>query len=1205
MDFEVGLEVTPRSVYEPKGIPETFQTRVSEQPVLFRLLSMNASQFCQWMPTRSFGYFLPGLLVLMLVGTPLFAQDILLSDFEETNYIWLPGGFWTPTGDCFGSGPAQGTLPNQQTVEGYLGKGLVDTYLNGDAAIGALTSPPFIIRRNYIKFLVGAGNHRGQTCINLMVGGLVVRSAVGMGDREQLDWLQWNVSAFTNQSAQLQIVDTFTSGWGHINVDQIIETDQSLSCVFVASQHYLNLPVQLNATNHLVELITNGIVSQEFNVGLATDEAVPDFYALVDLTPLQSQEVLVRIDSQLATPSQLATSFIQTNILITDVPVYQELLRPLYHYTARRGWNNDANGMVYLNGKYHLCYQHNPYGCVWGNMHWGNSVSTDLVHWTELPEALYPDNLGTEYSGSTVVDCNNSAGFGTNALVAFFCSAGGENRMSSGQPFTQNMAYSLDQGQTWNKYTNNPVVPNVAGDNRDPKVIWYALGNKWVMALYLNNNDFGFFSSTNLINWTQNSTFTFPGAVECPEIFPLPLDGDTNNLLWIFWAGGGQYDVGQFDGDSFTPQYGPFHLNGGNNFYAAQTFNNIPASDGRRILMAWAAGGNYPNMPFNGGMTFPIQLTLATTAGKPLMYANPVNEVRLLRASTNSWPAQPLADGTNVMSGTTGEAFELDACFRPGTATNLTFTLRGTPVSYNCQSQQVYCQGLTNALVPSNGLVNLHFLVDRGTLEIFGNNGLIYMPMSINPLAGPQPLSLVATGNGLVLDSLNLYTLGSAWAAAPPYITAQPGPASTAEVGGAASLGVTAASTTLPLSYQWFNDGRPVSGATNRTLSVFPVPATNVNYVVVVSNAGGSVTSSVAPLTVLAPYPVAYWRMERQIEAPNNEGVPTWPGVEDTDTNSGQGIYTTGTLLAAVDDLITFNGLAGGAVMLSTNVAPASMFVNGHSAGNFSYNAQAITNVDGCLFFPQDQYGDELDFTGPFSIELFFKTDGNRSEAGAMELVSQGTDTGQVFRYGLAVNEAGPGTVRFTLANSSLPPGQVVDLMGTNYADGQWHYLLAVCDTMAGTNGQLRLTIVNPDGSQAGATNNLPAGFLPLPAADDGNLFLGRYTYPVSVNPETFLGFIDEVQITAGVVPDTRRIGKVPAIDNHPRIGGVSAGTNGVSFQWTGAAANNFLVQWMPNLGASWQTIATLPSADGIAFYLDTNNARLKAPVGFYQVLFQ
>jgi hypothetical protein len=395
-------------------------------------------------------------------------------------------------------------------------------------------------------------------------------------------------------------------------------------------------------------------------------------------------------------------------------------------------------------------------------------------------------------------------------------------------------------------------------------------------------------------------------------------------------------------------------------------------------------------------------------------------------------------------------------------------------------------------------------------------------------------------------------------------------------------------------------------------LSVFPIPSTNANYWVVVSNAGGAVTSSVAALSVLPPFQIAYWRMESQIEAPNNVGVPTWPGITDADTNVGQGIYTTGTLSAAVDDLITFNGLPGQPVTLSADVPPASMFVNGRSGGNHSYNAEAITNVDGCLFFPQDQYGDEMDFTGPFSIELYFKTDGNQSGAGIMELFCQGTDVAGFpaakFRYGIDLNEAGAGAARFALANSRLAQTNVLDLAATNYADGQWHYLLAICDTLTETNGQMRLTIVNQDGSEASATNNLPVGFLPLPAEDDGNAFVGRYNYPDAAdggNPRTFLGFLDEVQITSGVVPDTWRIGKVPSLDNFPRISGVSVGTNGVNFQWTGAATNNFVVQWAPRLAVVWQTIATLPSLNSLGAFTDTNASRLTNPASFYRILAQ
>ncbi|MGA2248631.1 MAG: hypothetical protein ABSH48_27055 [Verrucomicrobiota bacterium] len=483
---------------------------------------------------------------------------------------------------------------------------------------------------------------------------------------------------------------------------------------------------------------------------------------------------------------------------------------------------------------------------------------------------------------------------------------------------------------------------------------------------------------------------------------------------------------------------------------------------------------------------------------------------------------------------------------------------------------------------------------------------ILWMPVTNNPFASGNQWSLIVSpANVNCYYSLHTNS-GSAWiyaSARPiPSIYTQPAP-ETVNEGGPASLSVTA-SGIGPLFYQWCDDSQPIPGATNSSQVIFPAVA-GANYDVVISNAGGSVTSSIAPLTIRAPYLVAYWRMEGQITAPNNAGAPTFVGVADSATNSGQGIFTTGSLPAAVDDLIAFNGLPGDPVTLSTNVAPDSMFVNQHSAGRFSYNAETIANVDGCLFFPQDQYGDEMDFTGPFSIELFFKTDGNRSGAGKMQLVSQGTDTGQVFRYGINANEAGPGGIRFKIANDNLGQFNQIDLTGVNYTDGQWHYLLAVCDTMAGANGQLRLTIANPDGSQASATNHLQAGFLPLPATDNGNLFLGRNTYPVNVAPETFLGLIDEVQITAGVVPDTWRIGCVPAIDNHPLISRVSFGTNGFSFRWNGAAMNNFLVQWTPELGMAWQTIAILPSAASQGFYTDSDFSGTAARSRFYRIVSQ
>jgi hypothetical protein len=229
-----------------------------------------------------------------------------------------------------------------------------------------------------------------------------------------------------------------------------------------------------------------------------------------------------------------------------------------------------------------------------------------------------------------------------------------------------------------------------------------------------------------------------------------------------------------------------------------------------------------------------------------------------------------------------------------------------------------------------------------------------------------------------------------------------------------------------------------------------------------------------------------------------------------------------------------------------------------------------------------------------------------------MELFCQGTDgaayPGARFRYGIDLNEAGTGALRFAVANAALAQTNVVDLTGLNYADGRWHYLQAICDPMGGNAGQLRLTTVNTDGTEVQGTNNLPPGFLPLPVEDDGNGFVGRFNYHDAANggdPRTFIGEIDEVQVISGVEPDDWRVGLIPTIDNHPHINSVSSGTNGVALQWTGAAVNQFVVQWVPQLGNTWQTIATIPSASALSSFLDTNVNRINEPMGFYRILSQ
>ena len=316
---------------------------------------------------------------------------------------------------------------------------------------------------------------------------------------------------------------------------------------------------------------------------------------------------------------------------------YKEAYRPQFHFTPKTNWTNDPNGLIHYKGEFHLFFQHNPFGIDWGNMTWGHAVSTDLVHWKQLPHAIHPDGLGTIFSGSGVVDWKNTGGFQTgdeSVLVNFYTSAG--SHAPKEVPFTQSIAYSNDRGRSWTKYEGNPVIEHIERDNRDPKVIWHEPTQKWVMALYLDQNDYALFGSTNLKEWTRLSDLQIPDT-ECPDIFELPVDGDPDNTKWVFWGAAGKYYVGNFDGTTFIPEGDAQRADHGANFYAAQTWSDVPESDGRRTQIAWMSGSKPPDMPFNQQMSFPCELTLRTTSEGIRLHREPVAEIENIHTYTHAW----------------------------------------------------------------------------------------------------------------------------------------------------------------------------------------------------------------------------------------------------------------------------------------------------------------------------------------------------------------------------------------------------------------------------------------------------------------------------------------------------------------------------------------------------------------------------------------
>ncbi len=447
-----------------------------------------------------------------------------------------------------------------------------------------------------------------------------------------------------------------------------------------------------------------------------------------------------------------------------DDTLYKEKYRPQFHFTAKKNWLNDPNGLIYYNGEYHMFFQHNPSGIDWGNMTWGHAVSPDMVHWEQLPHAIEPDELGTIFSGSGVVDWDNTSGFQTgeeSVLVVIYTSAG--EFAPKETAYTQSIAYSNDSGRTWTKYENNPVLSNLAKGNRDPKVIWHNPTKKWVMALYLENNDFALFGSSDLKSWTKLSDVHLPDSSECPDLFELPVDGNPDHTKWVFWGANGRHFIGTFDGEHFTAEGDVLRSEHGANCYAAQTWSDIPSSDNRRLQIAWMSGGKYPDMPFNQQMAFPCELTLRTTADGIRMFRKPVREIETIHMRRHTWNDERLAPATNLLDGIEGELFDIRAEIELGEASAVGFGVRGENIHYDIDTQTLTCLEKSALLQPIDGRIELQILVDCTSMEVFGNDGRLSMSSCFLPDTTNKSLRIFASGAEARITSLEVYELHSVW----------------------------------------------------------------------------------------------------------------------------------------------------------------------------------------------------------------------------------------------------------------------------------------------------------------------------------------------------------------------------------------------------------------------------------------------------------
>jgi fructan beta-fructosidase len=453
---------------------------------------------------------------------------------------------------------------------------------------------------------------------------------------------------------------------------------------------------------------------------------------------LQGKEITIKPIDGTKLPSGYEKSFgligIGDGLPADRIADYAKPYRNQFHASTRRGWNNDPNGMVYRDGKYHLYYQHNPFGIGWGNMHWGHFESSDLIHWREKPIALYQKTVrDMMFSGGGFVDFNNSAGLGENTQFAAFTSTGrGEC-----------LAYSTDGGLTFTELLENPVVEH---KGRDPKIIWYEPEQKWVMAVYdvsectetkavpmVGNQkhqfaNCAFYESKDLRNWNRTGAFTDPdrSAVhECPELFELSVDGESR---WILYGAKNRYFIGHFDGKTFKKESGP-HGSSHGAFYAAQTFSDVP--DGRRIQIGWVRTATYPkqfpNQIVNQSFSLPHELSLRKTPDGLRMAFNPVKEVEKLRGKK--------LDGLQSCE---GEPTEVQIEFEEDGKHEL--IINGIDASFEGSSARIF--------------------TDRTFNEVYADSGLYYEVRTRKPVNFDSTETFVKNGT---VKSLKVYRLKSIW----------------------------------------------------------------------------------------------------------------------------------------------------------------------------------------------------------------------------------------------------------------------------------------------------------------------------------------------------------------------------------------------------------------------------------------------------------
>lgn len=566
--------------------------------------------------------------------------------------------------------------------------------------------------------------------------------------------------------------------------------EQNIVLIKDSESKYLLLPVQENAPEGKVNIVVNNEFQLEQNINVRLAREKVDYYVPLDLSAYQGKTISIDVTGM---PS---SSLCWKEIKLSDTfdSSNCETYRPVYHHTPMYGWMNDPNGMFYKDGVYHLYFQYNPYGSMWANMTWGHSTSTDLTHWTYEGTAIVPDAWGAIFSGSCVVDKDNTAGFGKGAVVAFYTSA---KSTPWGDVQSQSMAYSLDNGKTFIKYEHNPILTSTERDFRDPKVFWYAPGKHWVMMLAV-GQEMQIYSSGNLKVWKKESSFgamqgAHGGVWECPDLVEVAVEG-SKEKKWVlicnlnpggpFGGSAAQYFVGSFDGKKFVNE-SPTQtkwLDWGKDNYATVTWSNAPA--GRCIALGWMSNWQYannvPTTQYRSANTLARDLTLYRAGGELYLKSKPSPEIKKARAEEkkiSTFEVKGNYEVASLLADNKG-AYEIEMTIENKGTSKIDFSLmneKGEKVAmyYDVVRKQFVMDrsasgivgfsrdfpAVTVAPVRNTDQIHLRLFIDRSSVEAFGEDGEYVMTNLVFPAEPYNRMVFSSDKGSYIVKSMNVYRL--------------------------------------------------------------------------------------------------------------------------------------------------------------------------------------------------------------------------------------------------------------------------------------------------------------------------------------------------------------------------------------------------------------------------------------------------------------